>query len=72
MTIADILASGYGIDLDSLTFKMQAQLTDAPSPEAVKKSLANDEFIVDGETDLHFDLYFDEPKGFIEIYHYDD
>ena len=72
MTIADILATGYGIDLDSLTFKMQAQLTDVPSPEAVKKSLANDEFIIDGETELFFDIYGDEPRSFIEIYHYDD
>lgn len=68
MTLKDILVKGYGIDFDSLRFDVLDKEPDATSAEDLKQSLATDEFIVNGDMDLHFDLYFDEPNGFIEIY----
>ena len=69
MTLKDILEIGYGIDFESLTFKMKDKDPDyVTNPEDIKASLATDEIIVDGEFINDFDLYGDCPNGYIELY----
>ncbi len=69
MTIRDIL-EGYGINFDSLTFKMDDFPAD-PEPntvEEVKHMLETDEIIVNGEFIDDFDIVPDDPHGYIELY----
>ena len=68
MTIKDIL-TGYGVDFASLTFNT---LKGSPSMEEIKHELESDEIIVDGSFIRDFELYADEPYGFIELYWDDD
>ena len=69
MTVRDIL-EGYGIDFDSLTFKMTDYPTD-PEPltvEEAKRMLEEDEIIVNGEFIDDIDIVPDDPHGYIELY----
>ena len=69
MTIKDIL-EGYGIDFNSLTFKM-TDYPDDPEPltaEEAKRMLEEDEIIVNGEFIDDFDIVPDDPNGYIELY----
>jgi len=69
MTLKDILEIGYGIDFDSLTFKMKRNEPGyTTDPKDIKESLATDEIIVDGSWITDFDLYGDCPNGYIELY----
>jgi hypothetical protein len=73
MTLKDILETDYGIDFDSLTFKMRDKNPDyATDPKDIKESLATDEIIVDGSFITDFDLYGDCPGGYLELYWGDD
>ena len=69
MTIRDIL-EGYGIDFDSLTFKMTDYPAD-PEPltaEEAKRMLEEDEIIVNGDFIDNIDIVPDDPHGYIELY----
>jgi hypothetical protein len=69
MTVRDIL-EGYGINFDSLTFKMNDFPAD-PEPntaEEVKHMLETDEIIVNGEFIDDIDIVADDPHGYIELY----
>ena len=71
MTLADILSTGYGIDLSTLRFELRTDLEfddEAPSKEDILKSINEDEIIVDGSFIEDFDIVADKPKGFIELY----
>ena len=71
MTLADILSSGYGIDLSTLRFELRTDLEcdeEAPTKEEILKSINEDEIIVDGSFIDDFDIVADSPKGFIELY----
>jgi hypothetical protein len=76
MTVRDIL-EGYGIDFDSLTFKMKPEnpewvdsVWDSPEEEvqATKKMLEEDEIIINGEFIDDIDIVPDDPHGYIELY----
>lgn len=69
MTVRDIL-EGYGIDFDSLTFKM-TDYPDDPEPltaEEAKQRLEEDEIIINGEFIDDIDIVPDDPHGYIELY----
>lgn len=71
MTLADILSSGYGIDLSTLKFKLRTDLefdNEAATEAEILKSINEDEIIVDGSFIDDFDIVADSPKGFIELY----
>ena len=75
MTIADILSNGYGIDLSTLKFKLRTdlELDGACSKAEILRSINEDEIIVDGHFISDFDIYGDEPNGYVELYaEYDD
>lgn len=67
MTIRNIL-EGYGIDFNSLTFKMNPNDPEPLTAEEAKQRLKEDEFIVDGKFIEHIDIVSDDPYGFIELY----
>lgn len=69
MTLKDILEKGYGIDFSTLKFKLRTDLEfDNLTEDEVTNRLATDEFIVEGEVIEDFDIYGDEPNGYIELY----
>ena len=70
MTLKDILEDGYGIDFSTLKFQMRTdlELDGYCTKEEILKSMAEDEFIVDGEFIDDFDIVSDSPNGYIELY----
>lgn len=69
ITLKDILEKGYGIDFSTLKFEMRSDLEfDNVIKAEILKSLAEDAFIVDGDFIKDFDIYGDEPGGYIELY----
>lgn len=71
MTLADILSTGYGIDLSTLRFELRTDLElddGAPSKEEILKSIKEDDIIMNGRWIDDFDIVPDEPAGYIELY----
>ena len=70
MTIKDLLENGYGIDFSTLKFKIRTdlELDGYCTKEEILKSMAEDEFIVNGEFIEDYDIVGDSPHGFIELY----
>ena len=72
MTLKDILED-YGIDFATLKFQLRTDLElDNLTTKEVKERLATDEIIVDGSFICDFQVYGDEPNGYIELYWGDD
>lgn len=75
MTLADILSTGYGIDLSTLRFELRTDLEfddEGPSKEEILKSINEDDIIMDGKWIDDFDIVPDEPAGYIELYSTED
>ena len=65
MTIKDIL-EGYGVDFKTLRFETVkgAQC----SAEEIRKQLSENILMIDGELIRDYEIYADEPLGFVELY----
>lgn len=69
MTLKDILETGLGIDFSTLKFKLREDLEfDNLTVSEVLEHLEKDEIIVNGQLIEDFDIYGDEPNGFVELY----
>ena len=70
MTLKDLLENGYGIDFSTLKFEMRTdlELDGYCTKEDILKSMTEDEFIVNGEFIEDYDIVFDSPHGFVELY----
>lgn len=75
MTLADILSTGYGIDLSTLRFELRTDLEfddEAPNKADILKSINEDDIIMNGKWIDDFDIVPDEPTGYIELYSTED
>lgn len=75
MTLADILSTGYGIDLSTLKFELRTDLEfddEKTIKERILKSINEDDIIMNGEWVDDFDIVPDEPAGYIELYSTED
>ena len=77
MTLKDILED-YGIDFATLKFKLRTDLELDNLTNKIEKDIRKavdiftDEIIVDGSYICDFQVYGDEPNGYIELYWGDD